>query len=276
MCRLLAYLGSPISLDSILCQPPHSLVVQSYQPQEMTAGLLNADGYGLGWYDRRRQSQAFTYKSILPIWSDINLPSLSRYIHSDCILAYVRSATPGQALDLSNCQPFTYHNWSFIHNGAIPEFRDRLYRPLRDRLRRPYYELINGSTDSEHLFAYLMQLHHDQPQPSLQETLKTALQDFQALAIAHHSQLSANLILSDGQHLIACRFAVNTEAPSLYYLAQNDQHLIASEPIFPGNWQAFPSGSILNLTMTANVTADTTAKITTNQTESPDWIPVNP
>lgn len=47
MCRLLGYLGSSIQLDRILIKPEHSLVVQSYKPQEMTAGLLNADGFGL-------------------------------------------------------------------------------------------------------------------------------------------------------------------------------------------------------------------------------------
>lgn len=49
MCRLLGYLGKPIQLDRLLLKPEHSLVVQSYQPQEMTAGLLNADGFGLSY-----------------------------------------------------------------------------------------------------------------------------------------------------------------------------------------------------------------------------------
>lgn len=48
MCRLLGYLGEPILLESILTQPKHSLIVQSYQPQEMQESLLNADGFGLG------------------------------------------------------------------------------------------------------------------------------------------------------------------------------------------------------------------------------------
>ena len=50
MCRLLGYLGSSIQLERILIKPERSLVIQSYKPQEMTAGLLNADGFGIGWY----------------------------------------------------------------------------------------------------------------------------------------------------------------------------------------------------------------------------------
>jgi predicted glutamine amidotransferase len=104
MCRLLAYLGQPIQLEKILLEPEHSLVVQSYQPQEMTAGLLNADGFGIGWYHPTQETKPFTYRNILPMWNDVNLPNLSRYIESGCVLSNVRSATPGLAVDLSNCQ----------------------------------------------------------------------------------------------------------------------------------------------------------------------------
>lgn len=251
MCRLLGYLGKPVSLHPLLCQPEHSLIVQSYQPREMTSGLLNADGYGIGWYDRRKQTQAFRYRSILPVWSDLNLESLSRYIESDCMLAYVRSATPGQAVDLSNCQPFTYGDLSFIHNGAVDRFRDTLYRPLRDRFSDELYQSILGSTDSEHIFTLLLQVLQENPQWAIAQALKTTLLELHQLAVQHDVRLSANLILSDGQRLIASRFAANTTAPTLYWL-QNDPHfpeavLIASEPLFPGAWQPFPEASILQV-----------------------------
>ncbi|MBD2018667.1 class II glutamine amidotransferase, partial [Leptolyngbya sp. FACHB-36] len=132
MCRLLGYLGPRVQLDRLLFKPEHSLIVQSYQPKEMTAGLLNADGFGVGWYHPERQNEAFVYKNTLPIWSDVvNLPSLSRYVESGCILANVRSATPGLTVDLSNCQPFQYQRLLAMHNGAIEQFRQSLYRPIR-------------------------------------------------------------------------------------------------------------------------------------------------
>ncbi len=123
MCRLLGYLGSKIQLNQLLYEPKHSLVVQSYQPQEMTSGLLNADGFGIGWYHPAKETTPYTYKNILPIWSDINLSQISRYIESNCILGYVRSATPPSSVDLSNCQPFTQDQLLFIHNGFIGNFR---------------------------------------------------------------------------------------------------------------------------------------------------------
>lgn len=94
MCRLLAYLGSPISLEYLLYKPEHSLIVQSYQPREMISGVVNADSFGVGWYHDQKDTDPFIYKNTLPIWNDINLPNLSRYVESKCVLAYVRSATP--------------------------------------------------------------------------------------------------------------------------------------------------------------------------------------
>lgn len=89
MCRLLAYLGSPVSLEHLLYKPEHSLIVQSYQPREITSGVVNADGFGVGWYHIQKDIEPFTYKNTLSIWNDINLVSLNRYIESKCVLAYV-------------------------------------------------------------------------------------------------------------------------------------------------------------------------------------------
>lgn len=47
MCRLLGYLGSVVTLDRLFDKPEHSLIVQSYQPREMSSGLMNADGFGI-------------------------------------------------------------------------------------------------------------------------------------------------------------------------------------------------------------------------------------
>ncbi len=64
MCRLLGYLGQKILLESIVTQPEHSLIVQSYKPREMQEALLNADGFGVGWYHTQKQTLPFTYKNI--------------------------------------------------------------------------------------------------------------------------------------------------------------------------------------------------------------------
>ncbi|KGF72143.1 glutamine amidotransferase [Neosynechococcus sphagnicola sy1] len=250
MCRLLGYLGVPIQLDTLLYQTEHSLVVQSYQPQEMTAGLLNADGFGIGWYHPHQDALPYTYKNILPIWSDINLPHLSRYIESGCMVANVRSATSGQAVDLSNCQPFSSDRILGVHNGFIEQFRQTLYRPIRHRLEDDAYQGIEGSTDSEHIFALLLDLMQTTGM-TLEQGLQATLTLLSQMARSHPTQLSANLVLTDGQQLVASRFATRSPAPSLYWLRNQSPVangvLIASEPLFAGAWQRVPEQTLLRV-----------------------------
>ena len=258
MCRLVGYLGLPIQLDQLLYKPEHSLVIQSYQPQEMTAGTLNADGFGVGWYHPQKEANPYTYKNILPIWSDINLPQLSRYAESGCVLAYVRSATPSLAVDLSNCQPFTQDRLLFIHNGFIHRFRQTLYRPLRERLTDEIYQFIQGTTDSEHIFALILNQLQVSPSISLTTALNKALIELIQLSKSHHVYFSANIILSQGNQLVASRYANRSPAPTLYWsrddLLYPDGVIIASEPLFAGNWNSCPENSIITVTESLEVT----------------------
>jgi len=249
MCRLLGYLGEPILLDAILYKPEHSLIVQSYQPREMTSGLLNADGFGIGWYHPHLDTDPFTYKNVQPIWSDINLPSISRYVESGCAIAYVRSATSGQAVDLSNCQPFGYDRLLFVHNGFVQNFRKTLYRPIRDRLSDTVYQSINGTTDSEHIFGLFVN-ELTAANLTIQAALQNSLKTLAELANVHNVEFSANIMISDGHQLVASRFASQKVPPSLYWLRDDlnfpNSVIIASEPLFAGNWHECPAQSIIS------------------------------
>jgi glutamine amidotransferase len=93
MCRIAAYLGDPVPLGRFLLDPPHSLQVQGWAPQELKYAKLNADGYGFAWYDT--EGQPAVYVNPGPIWSDPNLQHLARTLVSDLWIASVRSATEG-------------------------------------------------------------------------------------------------------------------------------------------------------------------------------------
>lgn len=251
MCRLLGYIGSSIPLDYILSKPEHSLIVQSYQPREMKSGVVNADGFGIGWYHPEKETNPFIYKNVIPIWNDVNLPSLGRYVESGCILGYIRSATAGQAVDVSNCQPFESNKLLFIHNGRIENFKQALMRPICDRLSDAAYKSIKGSTDSEHFFALFLDEHLKNPDGTLEQALQKALLNLDELAKSHQVSASANIIISDGKRLIAARFASGIECPSLYWtrddLTYPESVIIASEPIFKGDWHCFSEQSILSV-----------------------------
>ena len=252
MCRFIAYLGPSVPLARIVSEPEHSLIVQSYQPREMTSGTVNVDGFGVGWYNRALDSTPCVYTSISPIWSDRNLPGLSKHIASNCIFANVRGATPGQAVDQSNCQPFAYRQLLFMHNGYIDNFRFTLMRQIRTALRDEYYTAIGGSTDSEHIFAlFLNTLHgHVVTLDRLMSALRDTIAQLAAWADEQGIRLALNCAITDGELLVTSRFANTGPAPSLYYSNNTgffpQAGVVASEKLSTGEeWETVTENTIL-------------------------------
>jgi glutamine amidotransferase len=247
MCRLVGYLGSSIQLDELLYKPEHSLYHQSYNPQELKSGVVCADGVGIGWYDAL--GQPFIYRNTIPMWNDTNLEELSHYIKSDCGVGYVRMAVTGETQDLSNCQPFRSGKLLFVHNGAIANFQETLYRPIRESLSDSAYRLVKGITDSEHIFALLSEHWQLCPNSTLLDALCTTLITLTDMAKKYDTSFSANLIVSDGQSLCASRYAYGTEAPTLYWSCNDVNHpthiTVASEPLSDQKWLPFAPQSTL-------------------------------
>ncbi len=252
MCRIFGYLGQPIQLEHLLVKPEHSLIVQSYQPKELRTALLNADGFGMGWYHADQpHALPYIYRNVLPIWNDTNFPHLCRYIETHCTIANVRSATPGLAVNLGNTHPFTSDRLLFVHNGFIEDFRNTLYRPIRNLLSDRAYQSIQGTTDSEHLFALLCDRFDQNPALSLTEAVAETLQVVTELAAPQSIPIYLNLMVTDGSQLVTCRYARQGPAPSLYWLRDDplwpNSVAIASEPMFAGNWLTCNEASILTV-----------------------------
>jgi len=247
MCRLVGYLGSSIQLDELLYKPEHSLHHQSFNPQELKSGVVCADGVGVGWYDAL--GEPFIYRNTIPLWNDTNLEELSHYVKSDCALGYVRLAEAGSTLDMSNCQPFRSDKLLFVHNGAIANFQETLYRPIRSSLSDSTYRLIKGMTDSEHIFALLCEYLQSSPKSSLLDALRATLKTLTEMATEYDTSFSANVIVSDGQSLCVSRYAYRTEAPTLYWYTHDVNHpsdvTVASEPLSDQKWLPFAPQSTL-------------------------------
>jgi glutamine amidotransferase len=149
MCRWLAYSGSPVSIEDLLFKPKNSLVVQS-KHSRLGATTTNGDGFGVGWYGRKDTPGVF--RSTEPAWNDRNLRELSAHAESARVFAHIRAST-GSAVQLTNCHPFRYDRWLWMHNGLIAGF-PTVKRDLVLRVDPAIYPLIEGSTDSE-VFFYL-------------------------------------------------------------------------------------------------------------------------
>ena len=149
MCRWVAYYGSPIRISDLLYKPQHSLIDQSLHSQ-LGAETTNGDGFGIGWYGVGETPGLF--HSVEPAWNDRNLRELSDHVESPLVFAHVR-ASSGSPVQQTNCHPFRYGKWLWMHNGVIREFRE-VRRDLEFAVDPSLYPLMEGSTDSE-VFFYL-------------------------------------------------------------------------------------------------------------------------
>jgi len=118
MCRHLAYVGEPLRPGELLTDPPHSLVRQSWAPRRQQHGVVNADGFGIGWYVDGLTEPA-RHRGAGPVWSDETFTDLARVVRTTAMLAAVRSATVGMAGGQAAAAPFRSGPWLFSHNGAV-------------------------------------------------------------------------------------------------------------------------------------------------------------
>lgn len=116
MCRHLGWLGRPRSLADLILEPAGGLLVQSYAPRRQQHGLLNADGWGAGFFDGAVPRR---WRSASPLWGDTSFASVAPALSSHCVVAAVRSATVGMPIEASAAAPFTDGNWLLSHNGVV-------------------------------------------------------------------------------------------------------------------------------------------------------------
>jgi glutamine amidotransferase len=232
MCRFTLYLGPPVRLATLLTEPEHSLILQSYRAKERQEPL-NGDGFGIGWYSPRVHTEPGVFHQITPAWSNRNLHSMANVISSPCVLAHVRAATAGSGVDLANCHPFAWGNYLLMQNGFIGGFR-QARRRLLDGLTDEAYDVVKGSTDTEHLFAVFVDelIRNGCPVDQGNGDGAAAVELAHRLSAAVTRVVDAvakygngepsflNLAAADGEHAVVCRFATGegTKQDTLYVL----------------------------------------------------------
>jgi predicted glutamine amidotransferase len=260
VCRWLAYLGTAIPPKDLLHDPEWSLIKQSRR-QSLNVGLPHADGTGLGWYEHRAEPALF--RSINPAWGDNNLLELANEIRSPLFLAHVR-ATTGTPVQQSNCHPFRFRKWLFVHNGYVAGY-DALRRDLVMAVQPELFNNIAGSTDSEVLFHLALTFGlADEPIEGLAR-MAGFVEATAAAADVGEPALQMTVGLSDGVRLYAVRYAsgsevnnlfVNEDTASVRDLYPEDERLshftddarvVVSEPLtnLPGLWREVPPGTAL-------------------------------
>jgi len=228
MCRFIAYLGKPITADELLLKPANSLVHQSYHAGEMSEPL-NGDGFGVGWYVHGISERPGLFRSITPAWNNRNLLYNAPLIRTTCLFAHIRAATEG-AINEDNAHPFHFERFLMMHNGGIPQFQ-RIRRKLLALLNDEIFSWIKGQTDSEHVFALLMQqivemkgvgpsLSEDELKECFQRTFDV-IQALKVEAGIGEEVSNFNLMVTNGRRIFGTRYSSNPdkETRTLYYSA---------------------------------------------------------
>ena len=243
MCRWLAYNGKPLFLEELLFNAEHSLIEQSLHARKAVT-TINGDGFGISWYGERDTPGLF--RDILPAWNDSNLKSIAQQIKSSLFLAHVRAST-GTPVSRENCHPFTYKNWSFMHNGQIGEY-NKVRQDLEMTLPPELYPLRLGSTDSELIFLLMIKNGlENAPICAVQKTIRDILKTMDQYNVEEALRFTA--CLSNGQEILAIRYANDDQAPTLYVCTQDHALLVASEPLNTTSqeWWSLPQGQCLHI-----------------------------
>ena len=258
MCRWLAYSGSPILIEELLYKPDHSLIDQSLHAR-LGVDTTNGDGFGVGWYGANPETPA-VFRSIEPAWNDRNLREVAGHVESGLFLAHIRAST-GTAVQQTNCHPFRYGRWIWVHNGMVRDFA-RLKRDLALAVDESLYASIEGSTDSELLFYLALTFGLEEDSPAAVERMVGYVEE---VGYRHGTEHPVQMTIgtSDGINVWAFRYSSEGDSRTLYYSSDvralrelypdrarqrgisDEARVIVSEPLgdLPGVWNEVPESS---------------------------------
>ena len=259
MCRWLGYIGAPVEPRRFLYDPERSLIEQS-RSHAPGMDIPNGDGTGMGWYGRRDVPTLF--RSTTPAWANETLKELASEVETGVFLAHVRAGT-GTPVQTTNCHPFRFGRWLFVHNGYVAEYA-RLRRTLLMAVDPDLFPHVWGTTDSELLFFLALTFGlEDDPIGGLQRMAGFVEAVGREAGLAEPLQMTIGV--SDGERIHAVRYAsgpvVNTlfvseDVRSLQLLYpdseqlseySDDARLVVSEPLvdLPGAWREIEPSTAL-------------------------------
>jgi glutamine amidotransferase len=258
MCRWLVYSGSPILIEEVLYKPAHSLIDQSLH-SKLGAETTNGDGFGVGWYGVGDCPGVF--HSIEPAWNNRNLRELSQHLVTPLVFAHIR-ASSGTAVQETNCHPFRYGRWLWMHNGLIRDFHE-VKRDLMLEVEPSLYPHIEGTTDSELFFHLALTYGLEQDPPGAVERAVGLIEEVgREHGVEYPIQMT--VATTDGVRTWAFRYSSEGDSRTLFFSTEVETlrlmypeaellkgrsvetRLIVSEPLgdeLPGAWNQVPDRS---------------------------------
>jgi glutamine amidotransferase len=216
MCRFAAYLGEPVLVEDLLYDADGALVRQAVDAELMS--LRNLGGFGLAAWDPVSPDprRPLTYRvPTLPNF-DRNLRALAGKVRASALVAHVRGVVydSRESVGSHNIHPFLFEGASFAlaQNGDLYDF-GRMRYDLLEHLDPRLVKLIEGTTDTEWVYALVLSQFEDPFRPVLPEEAARAVE--RALEILRDlrqrrgiaTQSPVNLVLTDGTWMLATRYA---------------------------------------------------------------------
>lgn len=258
MCRFAAYLGPAQPQARMLYDAPHSLERQAYVPREMVEGHVNVDGTGVAWWPEGEE-EPLRYVTVLPPWSDPNLPHLAPRLLGRTIVASVRSATPGIPTAPGTVLPFVLDGVAGLHNGFLRKFRQATAARCLAKLPEDLVGRFEGLSDSLVVFLLAIAARREDPDLTLADALVVAAGTAARTCAEVDAHASLNLVLAAGREIVALRFARGVEPNSLYLRDRIDEDkgaTIASEPLDEDPaWRPVPADHVVRVTAAAATVA---------------------
>lgn len=201
MCRVLAYVGPEIPVESLLLAPENSLINQTLDPEGHPQLQLAGWGFGV-WSEHLLEPEApLLYRRRLPAFFDDNAGGLIPSLRASTLLAHVRAADYNAKTVLAdeNCHPFSFQGtrWILAQNGDLPHWQI-LQRELLGHCKDTYLQQMRGSTDTEFLYVLLLSLlegdgDHD-VQRAFEQLLKLVVAAMKKLDLVELTKLKMALV----------------------------------------------------------------------------------
>lgn len=253
MCRFVLYAGAPTPVAPLVFGGSHPLVEQAWAPRELLSGHANADGWGVAWYDGPRPIRIGRPE---PIWHAPDLEDLLSGTRSSLAVAAVRNATTGMPLGPEGVPPLRREGWTFVLNGFVTRFHERLMRRFHDVLSDEIYALHRTAVDAEALL--LLVLDRIRRGEGPEDAVLGMLRAVKDAVDEEGARAQLNVALADGETAIVARTSSEEVTNSLYlardWTAAPDGVVVASEKLDDtSGWEPVEPHSTLTLATDGSV-----------------------
>jgi len=218
MCRFLLYKSKEPSVITDML----NAFARMAEKSRAYDGDSQCDGWGISWLENNTWH---TYKSVRPIWEDVN--SFTQFPSSTLYTIHARSASfPQHKNNIEYNQPYIDNTYSFVFNGLLKGVTLSIPGNIG---AQKIWNLLNGQLKTKKV---------DVSCPSAVEILKKNARVVQALnmGLAYKGSIAA--------------YSTYAEHPlyySLHYVDEPSFKLICSEPIEGFSFKTLPNNSFLLL-----------------------------